>query len=153
MSVRRFTPLVRVARCRRTICLLMGRPLPGIEFGDGGVADGSIGALYERRLAGSTIHETGLPESGCSPPAPYAADPTETSPPTMPAMRLRHSQMNDSFMTPHINFFQLLESCHPWGRKTVVMPTWDAGRSLLAWLLRLTLEEGPDHGRPIRRHR
>jgi len=88
VSVRRFTPLVRVARCRRTICLLMERPLPGIEFGDGGVADGSIGALYERRLAGSTIHETGLPESGCSPPAPYAADLTQKNTAWLSAMGL-----------------------------------------------------------------
>jgi hypothetical protein len=50
----------------------MERPLPSIEFGDGGVADGSIAGLRELRLAGSTIHEAGLPESGCSPPAPCA---------------------------------------------------------------------------------
>ncbi len=39
------------------------------------VCRGSIAGLHERRLAGSTIHEIGLPESGSSPPAPYAAQP------------------------------------------------------------------------------
>jgi hypothetical protein len=33
---------------------------------------GSFAGLHERRLAGSTIHEIGLPESGYLPPAPYA---------------------------------------------------------------------------------
>ena len=37
------------------------------------VSRGSITGLHERRLAGSTIHEIGLPESGYSPPAPHAA--------------------------------------------------------------------------------
>jgi hypothetical protein len=33
----------------------------------------SIVGVHEPRLAGPTIHEIGLPESGYSPPTPYAA--------------------------------------------------------------------------------
>ena len=48
-------------------------PLRNCEVRKVDVASGSIAGLHERRLAGSTIHEIGLPESGYSPPAPHAA--------------------------------------------------------------------------------
>ena len=35
---------------------------------------GSIAGLREQRLTGSPIHKTGLPETGHSSPAPYAAE-------------------------------------------------------------------------------
>ena len=37
---------------------------------------GSTASPHEQRLAGSTAHEIGLPQSGRSPPAPYAAVPS-----------------------------------------------------------------------------
>ena len=43
-----------------------------LAYADGG--SGSVAGLREQRLTGSAIHETGLPESGRSPPAPYAAE-------------------------------------------------------------------------------
>ena len=51
------------------------------------VCIGSIAGLHERRVAGSTIHEIGLPESGYPPPAPYAALQTSVTPARRSAQR------------------------------------------------------------------
>jgi hypothetical protein len=54
-------------------------PLPVDDFVRSNFADGSTAGPREQRLTGSTIHGTGLPEDGHSPPAPDAALLTATA--------------------------------------------------------------------------
>jgi len=49
------------------------RRLSGEQFGTLSGCNGSTAGQHEQRLAGATAHEVGPPESGRSPPAPYAA--------------------------------------------------------------------------------